>query len=292
MASIDMSLKGKIILITGGASGIGLALTQQCHNLGARILVADLRTTSDFDKFASGKDNILFVQSDVTRWSDFTKMFDACEQKWNDVPDFYGICAGLFEPPFSNFWQDTEEESYKQVEVNVSHPIKLTRMAMKKSLGRGKRASVCIIASIAGIAGNIAAPLYCATKHAVIGFVKSLKDTEPITGVKVTSICPGLVNTPLFTADKQKQFSFAESKALTPDGVASHMIDLLQKREYSCGTMMQLSMTGPQLIPEWGIPAPVGEGTGQELDMQVMMKAMVAPIEEKLNTERGSASKL
>lgn len=125
--------------------GIGLSLTKQAHNLGANILVADLRTTPDFDVFAKGKDNIVYVQSDVTRWSDFNKIFDACEQKWNDIPDAYGICAGLFEPPFSNFWLDTEEDGYKQVEVNVSHPIKLTRMAMKKSLGRSKRASVCII---------------------------------------------------------------------------------------------------------------------------------------------------
>ena len=63
------------------------------------------------------------------------------------MPDFYGICAGLFEPPFSNFWDDTESDGYKQVEVNVSHPIKLTRLAIRKSLGREKRASVCIIVS-------------------------------------------------------------------------------------------------------------------------------------------------
>jgi hypothetical protein len=74
-------------------------------------------------------------------------MFAVCEEKWNDVPDFYGICAGLFEPPFSNFWDDTEDSGYKQVGVNVSHPIKLTRLAMRKSLGKGKRSSVCIIVS-------------------------------------------------------------------------------------------------------------------------------------------------
>lgn len=149
-----------------------------------------------------------------------------------------------------------------------------------------------IQASIAGIAGNIAAPLYCATKHAIIGFVKSIKDTEPLTGVKVTTICPGLVNTPLFTADKMKQFSFAENKALTPDQVARHMLDLIQKKEYPCGSMMELSLTGPRMIPEWNIPAPQGEGTGQELDAGVMMKAMLLPIEEKLNKERGANAKL
>jgi NAD(P)-dependent dehydrogenase (short-subunit alcohol dehydrogenase family) len=123
-------------------------LAKKCHDLGGRIIVGDLRTTPDFDTFSKGKDNIIFVESDVTRWSDFNKLFEACEQKWDDIPDAYGICAGLFEPPFSNFWSDTEEDGYKQVEVNVSHPIKLTRMAIRKSLGRGKNASVCIIVCI------------------------------------------------------------------------------------------------------------------------------------------------
>lgn len=127
-------------------TGIGLELTKQAHTIGAKVLVADLKTTSDFDTFVRGKENILYIQSDVTRWSDFTKLFNACEEKWNDVPDAYGICAGLFDPPFSNFWQDPEQdEGYKQVDVNVNHPIKLTRMALRKSLAKGKRASICII---------------------------------------------------------------------------------------------------------------------------------------------------
>lgn len=147
MESIDIELGGKILVVTGGASGIGLSLTKKAHELGARILVADIQTTPDFDSFAGGKDNVVYVRADVTRWSDFHKIFDLCEQKWNDVPDAYAICAGVFEPPFSNFWLDTEEDGYKQVEINVSHPIKLTRLAIKKSLGKGKRASVCIIVS-------------------------------------------------------------------------------------------------------------------------------------------------
>ncbi|KAF2703720.1 NAD(P)-binding protein [Pleomassaria siparia CBS 279.74] len=293
MGSIDMSLKGKIILITGGASGIGLSLTKQCHALGARVLVADLKTTPAYDSFASSLSNITFVQADVSQWSSFERMFAVCEEKWNDVPDFYGICAGLFEPPFSNFWDDTEEDGYKQVEVNVSHPIKLTRMAIRKSVARGKRASVCIIASIAGIAGNIAAPLYCATKHAIVGFVKSLKDTEPLTGLKVTTICPGLVNTPMFTPSKVAQFSFSENKALSPDSVASYMLDMLQKKEWECGSVLEISMAGPRRIPEWNIEPPVSKGTGQEMAENMdMFATLLKPIEAKLNAEKRQGPKL
>lgn len=130
--------------------GIGFGVVKQAYELGARVLVADLKTTPDFDSFAASKDNIVYVQADVTRWSDFDNLFDVCEKKWNDVPDAYAICAGLFEPEFSNFWKDPEkDEGYMQVGVNVNHPIKLTRLAIRKSLGKGKRASVCIIVSFA-----------------------------------------------------------------------------------------------------------------------------------------------
>ena len=67
------------------------------------------------------------------------------------MPDAYGICAGLFEPSFSNFWGDPEEAGgYRMVDVNVGHPVKLTRLAIRGCLGRGKgkRGSVCIVVSI------------------------------------------------------------------------------------------------------------------------------------------------
>ncbi|PVI05420.1 NAD(P)-binding protein [Periconia macrospinosa] len=286
MEPIEFPLKNKIILITGGASGIGLSLTKQCLELGARVLVADLHSSSALE--SASNSNVLFVQSDVTRWSDFAKIFEACEQKWNDVPDAYGICAGLFEPPFSNFWQDPEQDvGYKQVDVNVDHPIKLTRLAIKKSLGRGKRASVCIISSIAGISGNIAAPLYCATKHAIVGFVKSMTTSETFTGVKVTAICPGLVNTPLIDKQKVEQFSFKEDASLTPDEVATHMVPLIQEKKYGCGTILEISKAGPRVIPPWNIDPPAGTGTGlKKEEVEAGAKALLSPILRKLEAEK------
>lgn len=134
--------------------------------------------------------------------------------------------------------------------------------------------------------------MYCATKHAVVGFVKSLKDSEPITGVKVTAICPAVVNTPLFTPEKQSQFSYHASKALSPETVAEHMTQLIQEKRYGCGTVLELSLKGSRVIPEWNIPPPDGEGTGAEFDMEAFTKAMLKPIVEKLDTERGTGAKL
>ncbi|CAI6302416.1 unnamed protein product [Periconia digitata] len=296
-------------------SGIGFSLTKQSVALGARVLVSDIRSSPSFDSFAaSNLSNVLFVQSDVTRWSDFTKLFDSCEKKWSDVPDAYGICAGLFEPPASNFWQDPEQDAgYKQVDVNVDHPIKLTRLAIKKSLGKGKRASVCIIvglpfllthivhiksnhidfgytryhSSIGGISSNVAAPLYCATKHAIVGFVKCMSTSEAFTGVKVTTICPGLVDTPLLDTQKVEQYSVTKANSLSPDEVATQMLKVIQEKKYGCGTVLEVSKAGTRVIPEWNVDPPRGSGTGLEKEeVAAGAKAMLEPILKKLESEK------
>jgi len=59
-------------------------------------------------------------------------------------------------------------------------------------LGEKKKKGVVLItASVAGLKGVYAAALYCATKHAVIGFVRSMKDADPLNGVKVVAVAPG-----------------------------------------------------------------------------------------------------
>ena len=92
--------------------------------------------------------------------------------------------------PWSNFWDDTETERYAEVDINVNHPIKLTRIAIRTLLGKNKKGVVLIVSSIAGLEGGYPVPLYCATKHAVIGFVKSMAQADPLEGVKVVTICP------------------------------------------------------------------------------------------------------
>lgn len=79
------------------------------------------------------------------------------------------------------------------MEINVNHPIKMARIAMRALLRADKKGVVLMIASMAGLAGMYASPLYCATKHAIVGFVKSMADADEFEGVKVVAVCPGCV---------------------------------------------------------------------------------------------------
>jgi len=72
------------------------------------------------------------------------------------------------------------------------------------------------------------------------------------------------------------------------------MIDMLSRKEWECGSMQEISMSGSRRIPEWNVSPPAGQGTGQELnaDLQGAFKSMLKPIEAKLNSEKGAGSKL
>jgi NAD(P)-dependent dehydrogenase (short-subunit alcohol dehydrogenase family) len=115
--------------------------------------------------------------------------------------------------PYSNFWEDPEpleNNGYKHVDINVNHPvgistnlfltesrlnisikIKLTRLAIRALLGKNKQGVVAIVGSIAGYSKQYPAPIYSATKHAVVGFTRSLGPAQELQGVKVVCICPG-----------------------------------------------------------------------------------------------------
>lgn len=122
----------------------------------------------------------------------------------------------------------------------------------------------------------------------MVGFVKSMKDTEPLTGVKITTLCPGAVLTPLFDTAKVKQYSATAERTLTPDTCAKHLLELLQKREYPCGSVLEVTLKGTRIIPEWNIPPPQGEGTGQETMDETFIGNLLAPIKKTLDSEKGS----
>lgn len=201
----DISLQNKIVLITGAGSGINLTFAKLAHQHGARrILIADLELTQEAQDFVSSDpSNIKFQKTDVTKWKELEALFPSSLQHFSDVPDIVIPGAGVFEPPWSNFWEDAETEEYKQVEINVSHVIKLTRLAVRALLGRGKKGVVCPIASQAGIVGVYASPLYCATKHAVVGFVRSMAPAERLEGIKVVTVCPGAADTNIWGSRRE-----------------------------------------------------------------------------------------
>ena len=77
------------------------------------------------------------------------------------------------------------------MKINTNHPLKLSRIAIRALLRKNKKGVILVVASLAGYIGTFSAPLYCASKHAVIGFVRSMAELDRLEGIKVTAVAPG-----------------------------------------------------------------------------------------------------
>ncbi|KAH7032149.1 15-hydroxyprostaglandin dehydrogenase [Macrophomina phaseolina] len=289
----DFPLSDKIVVVTGGGSGIGLQIVKEAVAAGSKVILADLRLTQEVAAFVRSRDSkdLVFQKCDVSKRQEQEKLVEVAEQKWGDVPDVYISSAGLFEPSSSNFWTDTEADDYATVSVNVTAPIKLTRIAMRALLRKNKKGVVLLVSSIAGYGGTYAVPLYCATKHAVVGFVKSMRKAEQEEGVKVVALCPGVVRTPLWSPDRGTDllqlFKYSQDAILEPEDVARAAKQLVEEGRYGGGTVLEVTTVGTRVIPEWGVmPPPQAEkntGAPQEIVPPVQVE-----VKEYLKEERGA----
>ena len=196
----DFPLSGKVAVVTGGGSGINLAFVRLALQASAKVLIADLKLLPEAEQvLKESNGTCAFAKCDVSNWSDLNRLPSEVAEAFNGaVADVWIAGAGVFEPQWSSFLYDREEDHYKAMQINAEHPIKLTRIAMRSALGADKPAVVLIVASGAGITGQYGAALYCATKHAVVGFTKSMGQADNDENIKIVCILPGMVATPLW----------------------------------------------------------------------------------------------
>lgn len=136
----NFPLDGKIAVVTGGGSGINLSFVQTCLDSNAKVLIADLKLTSEAEtivKQASG--NAAFAKCDVSKWSDLEALPSEVSKAFGKdaVADVWVAGAGIFEPKWSSFLYDQEQEFYMQMRINAEHPIKLTRIGTSQLLALG-----------------------------------------------------------------------------------------------------------------------------------------------------------
>ncbi|KAK4898818.1 hypothetical protein LTR27_003549 [Elasticomyces elasticus] len=244
----DVSLSGKIAVVTGGGSGINLAFVRLALNAGTKVLIADLKLTSEADQLVkSSSGAVRFAKCDVSIWADLKTLPKEVTKAFGSdaVADVWIAGAGVFEPKWSSFLEDAEEEHYKQMQINAEHPMKLTRIAMRSCLGANKPGIMLIVASGAGITGNYACPIYCASKHAVVGFTKSMAPADADENFKVVTICPGMVSTPLWTGEQAKdvhaQFSYTDDVCIMPEEVAQAMVEMVEQGKYGGGSLLEVA---------------------------------------------------
>ena len=208
------ALRGRTVAITGAAQGIGAAMAQAFANAGATTLLLDRQPIASPP--AGGRS----VVCDVTDAA-------ACRAALADEPvDVLINNAGISEiAPFAQ----TSDDAFRRVlDVNVLGTVYCTRAALPSI--RARRGVVVTVSSVAGFAPLVGRTAYCASKHALHGFMDSLRAELGSAGedVAIVLVCPTFVDTPIHAP------GVVESKAIgrvqTPEDVASTVLAAVVRR--------------------------------------------------------------
>lgn len=185
--------EGKIALVTGGTSGIGLATAQKFVNEGAYVYITG-RRQNELDKAVNqiGK-NVTGVQGDISKLEDLDKLYDMIKQEKGKL-DILFANAGIGN--FLPLGEITEEQVDRTFDINVKGTIFTVQKAL--SLFPDKVGSIIVTGSTAGSIGNPAFSVYGASKAALRALVRNwildLKGTE----IRVNVVSPGAILTPAY----------------------------------------------------------------------------------------------
>jgi NAD(P)-dependent dehydrogenase (short-subunit alcohol dehydrogenase family) len=198
-------LDGRVAVVTGGGSGIGLASVRRLASEGARVVVADVDEAAG--AAAAKEVDGLFVRTDVTSESDVEALFAAAFDAYGSVDVAFNN-AGI-SPPDDDSILVTGLDAWRRVqEVNLTSVFLCCKAAIPYMQRQGK-GSIINTASFVAVMGAATSQIsYSASKGGVLAMSRELGVQFAREGIRVNALCPGPVNTPLlqelFAADPER----------------------------------------------------------------------------------------
>lgn len=245
MNNNPFSLVGKTILVTGASSGIGQATAVACAAMGARVII----TGRNPERLQQTRDRIE-AQCEAIIPAELTQKEDV-ENLVKSLPPLDGavMCAGNSTTLPLQF--GTREKFDEMFDVNFFAPVELMRLMYKKKVLQ-KNASVVLIASIGGthsfMPGN---GVYGASKAALNSFMKYAAREFASRKVRVNSICPGMVDTPLIHRGTITEEQLAEDAKRYPLGRYGQPEDIANGAVYLLSDASSW-LTGHDLVIDGG----------------------------------------
>jgi len=192
-------MEGKVVAITGGASGIGLATAKLLASRGARVSICDVCHQEKLNEAATSireaafrEDEIMALRCHVRDVLQVSGWLKATVDKFGRL-DHVANVAGVIR---SSKVEDHDEELWDFViGVNLTGTMHVLRESIKLMPDHAGR-SIVAVASIAGLQGLPAMAAYCASKHGVIGLARSMAKEVASRGIRVNCVAPGAVDTP------------------------------------------------------------------------------------------------
>ena len=225
-------LEGKVVLVTGGASGIGRASCLAFAREGAKVVVADMALEGGEETASRVRETggeAIFVRFDVSNTSDVEALVKKTMEAYDRL-DCAHNNAGIAGPMART--ADCSEQDWDDV-IKVN--LKGVWLCMKYEIAEMvKQGSGVIVntASTAGLRGARLASAYAASSHGVVGLTKSAALEYATDGIRINAVCPGIVDTPMIRrhiagdAKREAQFKAGSpiGKIGTPDEIAQAVV--------------------------------------------------------------------
>lgn len=211
---MNLRIEGQVAVIVGGARGLGRAIAEGFLEEGAHVAIIDRDTSEPLPNTESAARSVGLV-ADVTEFAAIQAAADSVRRTFGRVDHLVfaaGIGSGKFGFPF---WKLDPGDWDRVLRVNLIGAANVAH-AFAPSMADAKTGTILFIASVAGQIGSQTDPPYSASKAGLINFAQcAAKDLAPF-GVRVNSLCPGMVKTALNRAVHQAWASRQVEAGVTP----------------------------------------------------------------------------
>lgn len=215
-----MELKDKVVVITGGGSGIGRAVARIFANEGARIAIGD--RSPEFAKNTANEIGGIGIECDVVSEEQIKALISRTEQEIGPVDLFFSN-AGLVRGECGHAASASDDDWQANWQIHVMAHVYAARALLPGMIER-ESGYLLNMASAAGLLSQIGDAAYTATKHAAVAFAESLAITHGDQGIKVSVVCPQYVATPLIGYDLDNPQPRNEG-TITPEQAAQAILN-------------------------------------------------------------------